>query len=112
MPAALLNKAYNILGLIKRNFTYMDKNTFINLCKSLVRPSHTSSAESVSLNSAVLQSVIKSVGYKYLLSKWLKWVSQHKTMLIVMQQGQITTWMHLNPSNSFFIISPMLKHHL
>ena len=33
-----INKAYSILGLIKRNFIYMDKNTFINLYKSLVRP--------------------------------------------------------------------------
>jgi len=27
-----INKAYSILGLIKRNFIYMDKNTFIMLC--------------------------------------------------------------------------------
>ena len=32
------NKPYSILSLIKRNFIYMDKNTFINLYKSLVRP--------------------------------------------------------------------------
>ena len=40
-----------------------------------------------------------------------KSVPQHKTMLIVMQQGQITTCMHLNPSNSSFIIFPLLKRH-
>jgi len=33
-----INKAYRILGLIKRNFIHMDKNTFIMLYKSLVRP--------------------------------------------------------------------------
>jgi len=33
-----INKAYSILGLIKRNFIYMDKNTFMNLYKSPVRP--------------------------------------------------------------------------
>jgi len=33
-----MNKAYSILGLIKRNFTHMDKNTFIMLYKSLLRP--------------------------------------------------------------------------
>jgi len=26
-----INKAYSILGLIKRNFIYMDKNIFINI---------------------------------------------------------------------------------
>ena len=41
-----INKAYSILGLIKRNFIYMDKNTFINLHKSLVRP-HLEYANSV-----------------------------------------------------------------
>ena len=41
-----INKAYSILGLIKRNFIYMDKNTFINLYKSLVRP-HLEYANSV-----------------------------------------------------------------
>ena len=33
-----INKAYSILGLIKRNFIHMDKNTFIMLYKSLVKP--------------------------------------------------------------------------
>jgi len=33
-----INKAIGILGLIKRNFIYMDKNTFITLYKSFVRP--------------------------------------------------------------------------
>ena len=33
-----INKAYSILGIIKRNFIYMDKKTFIMLYKSLVRP--------------------------------------------------------------------------
>jgi len=40
------NKAYSILGLIKRNFIYMDKNTFTTLYKSLVRP-HLEYANSV-----------------------------------------------------------------
>ena len=33
-----INKAYIMLGLIKRNFQYVDRNTFILLYKSLVRP--------------------------------------------------------------------------
>jgi len=33
-----IDKAYSILGLIKRNFVYRDKNAFIVLYKSLVRP--------------------------------------------------------------------------
>ena len=33
-----INKAYSVLGIIKRNFTYMDEPTFISLCKSIVRP--------------------------------------------------------------------------
>ena len=33
-----INKAYRMLGLIKRNFIYMDSNTFVLLYKSLVRP--------------------------------------------------------------------------
>ena len=39
-------KAYSMLGLIKRNFIYMDRNTFILLYKSLVRP-HLEYANSV-----------------------------------------------------------------
>ena len=31
-----INKAYSILGVIKRNFIYVDKNTFILLCKAMV----------------------------------------------------------------------------
>ena len=41
-----INKAYSILGLIKRNFLHMDKNTLIMLYKSLVRP-HLEYANSV-----------------------------------------------------------------
>jgi len=33
-----INKAYSVLGIIKRNFIYMDKHTFILLYKSMVRP--------------------------------------------------------------------------
>ena len=33
-----INKAYSILGIIKRNFIYMDKDTFILLYKAMVRP--------------------------------------------------------------------------
>ena len=33
-----VNRAYSMLGLIKRNFIYMDSNTFILLYTSLVRP--------------------------------------------------------------------------
>jgi len=32
-----VNKAYSMLGVIKRNFKYMDKETFVNLYKALVR---------------------------------------------------------------------------
>jgi len=32
------NKAYSVLGVIKRNFIYMDEHTFILLYKSMVRP--------------------------------------------------------------------------
>ena len=33
-----INKAYSVLGIIKRNFTYMDERTFTLLYKSMVRP--------------------------------------------------------------------------
>ena len=33
-----INKAYSVLGVIKRNFRYMDKNTFTLLYKAMVRP--------------------------------------------------------------------------
>jgi len=32
-----INKAYSILGVIKRNFIYVDKNTFILLYKAMAR---------------------------------------------------------------------------
>ena len=32
-----VNKAYSMLGVIKRNFKYMDKETFDNLYKASVR---------------------------------------------------------------------------
>jgi len=32
-----VNKAYSMLGVIKRNFKYMDKETFVNLYKASVR---------------------------------------------------------------------------
>ena len=41
-----INKAYSILGVIKRNFIYVDKNTFILLYKAMVRP-HLEYANSV-----------------------------------------------------------------
>jgi len=41
-----INKVYSILGIIKRNFIYMDEHTFILLYKSLVRP-HVEFANSV-----------------------------------------------------------------
>jgi len=43
-----INKAYNVLGIIKRNFIYMDEHTFILglLYKSMVRP-HVEFANSV-----------------------------------------------------------------
>ena len=34
----MVNKANRMLGLIKRNFKYINENTFLNLYKSLVRP--------------------------------------------------------------------------
>jgi len=37
--AEKINKAYSVLGIIKRNFIYMDEDTFILLYKSMVRPS-------------------------------------------------------------------------
>ena len=40
-----INKAYSVLGIIKRNFIYMDERTFI-LLKSVVRP-HVEFANSV-----------------------------------------------------------------
>ena len=33
-----INKANHNLGFIFRTFTYMDKEMFLNLCKSIVRP--------------------------------------------------------------------------
>ena len=41
-----INKAYSMIGLIKRNFIHMDKNTFCLLYKALVRP-HVEYAHSV-----------------------------------------------------------------
>jgi len=32
-----INKAYSFLGIIKRNFTYLDKDAFKTLYKALVR---------------------------------------------------------------------------
>jgi len=32
-----INRAYSMLGLIKRNFKYLTEETFVTLCKSLVR---------------------------------------------------------------------------
>ena len=36
--AEKINKANIIIGFIKRNFNYLDKNTFLTLYKALVRP--------------------------------------------------------------------------
>jgi len=36
--AQKITKAYSILGIIKRNFIYMDESSFILLYKSMVRP--------------------------------------------------------------------------
>jgi len=44
--AQKINKAYSILGIIKRNFIYMDESSFILLYKSMVRP-HLEYANSV-----------------------------------------------------------------
>jgi len=41
-----INKAYSILGIIKRNFIYLDKRSFILLYKSMVHP-HLEYANSV-----------------------------------------------------------------
>jgi len=41
-----INKAYSILGIIKRNFIYMDHTSFLLLYKSMVRP-HLEYANSV-----------------------------------------------------------------
>ena len=41
-----INKAYSVLGIIKRNFIYMDERTFTLLYKSMVRP-HVEFANSV-----------------------------------------------------------------
>ena len=40
------NKAYSVLGIIKRNFIYMDEHTFILLYKAMVHP-HIEFANSV-----------------------------------------------------------------
>jgi len=42
----IINTAYSYLGIIKRNFTYLDEDTFVMLYKSLVR-SHLEYANSV-----------------------------------------------------------------
>ena len=34
----IINKAYSVLGKIKRNFIYVYKSTFISLYKAMVRP--------------------------------------------------------------------------
>jgi len=44
--AQKINKAYSILGIIKRNFMHMDESSFILLYKSMVRP-HLEYANSV-----------------------------------------------------------------
>ena len=41
-----INKAYSMIGLIKRNFIYMDSKTFVMLYKALVRP-HVEYANSI-----------------------------------------------------------------
>ena len=41
-----INKAYSMIGIIKRNFIHMDEKTFILLYKALVRP-HVEYANSV-----------------------------------------------------------------
>jgi len=41
-----INKAYSVLGIIKRNFIYMEEHTFILLYKSMVCP-HVEFANSV-----------------------------------------------------------------
>jgi len=41
-----INKAYSVIGLIKRNFIHMDSRTLIMLYKALVRP-HVKYANSV-----------------------------------------------------------------
>ena len=41
-----INKAYSIIGIIKRNFIHMNSNTFVLLYKALVRP-HVEYANSV-----------------------------------------------------------------
>jgi len=41
-----INKAYSVLGIIKRNFIYMDEHTFILCYKSMLRP-HVEFANSV-----------------------------------------------------------------
>lgn len=33
-----VNKAYSILGIIKRNFIYLNKDSFVLLYKAIVRP--------------------------------------------------------------------------
>ena len=33
-----INKAFSVLGVIKRNFIHMDKSTFVLLYKDMVRP--------------------------------------------------------------------------
>jgi len=33
-----VNKAYSILSIIKRNFIYLDTNSFVLLYKAIVRP--------------------------------------------------------------------------
>jgi len=46
MWATVSNKAYSVLGIIKRNFICMDEHSFISLYKSVVCP-HVEYANSV-----------------------------------------------------------------
>ena len=41
-----VNKAYSVLGVIKRNFMQLNRETFVNLYKATVRP-HIEYADSV-----------------------------------------------------------------
>jgi len=47
-----INKAYIVLGIIKRNFVHMDEHTFVLLYKSMVRP-HMQTQLGVHLNTAI-----------------------------------------------------------
>ena len=109
-----------MLGIIKRNFKYLTVQTFVLIYNSMVR-SHLDYCSSVAIQ--VQQMIQHCVTLRCLPSSLYrqqctiladlnmffksgsKSVPQHKTMLILIQQGQITTCMHLSVKQFLYYIS-------